>query len=85
MNEEEIRFNKLHDRFKNSVLNKKTLTLIECAEFMNLSREKINELINNPNTDFPYFKEGEKVLINKDKLQKWLKKWCQSIDKNRMY
>ena len=74
MNEEEIMFNKLHDIIKSSVLNKRTLTVLECAELIKVSKEKIRELINKPNTDFPYFKVGAKVLINRDMLQEWLQK-----------
>lgn len=53
---------------------KTTLTVLECSEMMNVSKEKIRELINKPNTDFPYFKVGVKVLINKDLLMQWMKK-----------
>ena len=60
MNEEEIIFNKLHDSFKNSALNKKKPSVIECAEFINVNKEKISELINKPNSDFPYFNVGAK-------------------------
>lgn len=74
MNEEEIIFNKLHDLFKNNIDNKKTLTVLECAELINVSKEKIRELINKPNTDFPYFKVGAKVLINREMLNEWLEK-----------
>ncbi|AQR96138.1 excisionase [Clostridium saccharoperbutylacetonicum] len=74
MNEEEMIFSKLYEVIKNSCLNRKTLTVLECAEFINVSKEKIRELINKPNTDFPYFKVGAKVLINRDLLQEWLQK-----------
>lgn len=74
MNEEEITFNKLLDIFKNAVSNKKTLTVLECSELINVSKEKIRELINKPNTDFPYFKVGAKVLINREMLYEWLEK-----------
>ncbi len=77
MNEEEIIFNKLLDIFKNTSVNKKTLTVLECAEHINVSKEKIRELINKPNTDFPYFKVGAKVLINRDMLNEWLEKISQ--------
>ena len=60
MNEEEIIFNKLHDSFKKSALNKKKPTVIECEEFINVSKEKISELINTHNSDFSYFKVGAK-------------------------
>ena len=45
MNEEEIIFNKLHDIFKNSALNKKTLKVIEGTEPANVNKEK-NKQIN---------------------------------------
>ena len=53
---------------------KTTLTVVECSEIMNISKEKIRELISKPNTDFPYFKVGVKVLINRDLLTQWMKK-----------
>ena len=54
MSEEEIMFNKLHDIFKSTVLIKRTLTVIECAEHINVSKEKIRELINKPNKQGRY-------------------------------
>lgn len=74
MSEEEIMFNKLHDIFKSTILIKRTLTVTECAEHIKVSEEKIRELINKPNTDFPYFNVGAKVLINREMLQEWLEK-----------
>lgn len=50
------------------------LTVIECSKALNISKEKIRELINKPGTDFPFFKVGAKVLINKNLLDLWLKK-----------
>lgn len=58
MNEEEILFNKYLDLFKNNNSNERILTVLECAELINVSEEKIRELISKPNTDFPYFKIG---------------------------
>lgn len=74
MNEEEIIFNRLHDIFKSNDSNKRILTIIEYAEAINVSKEKIRELINKPNTDFPYFKVGFKVLINREMLNERLEK-----------
>jgi excisionase family DNA binding protein len=51
-----------------------TMTVLECSEYMNVSKEKIRELIYKVDTDFPYFKVGTKVLINKIKLNEWLSK-----------
>ena len=44
MNEEEILFNKLHDIFKESISNKKNVTVPECAEPINVIKEKREEL-----------------------------------------
>lgn len=74
MNEEEILFNKQLDLFKNNNSNKRTITVLECAETINVSEEKIRELINKPNTDFPYLKVGDKVLINREMLNEWFEK-----------
>ncbi|SHJ99538.1 DNA binding domain-containing protein, excisionase family [Clostridium cavendishii DSM 21758] len=53
---------------------KVTLTVAECSELMNISKDKIRELVNKVDTDFPFFKVGVKVLINKDMLDNWLEK-----------
>lgn len=74
MSEEEKIFNKLLDIFKEKISNKSTLTVIECAQLINVRKEKIRELINKPDTDFPYFKVGAKVLINREMLNVWLEK-----------
>ncbi|MCQ2014680.1 excisionase [Clostridium butyricum] len=53
---------------------KGTMTVVECSEYMNVSKDKIRELINKQNTDFPYFKVGTKVLINIKELDAWMEK-----------
>lgn len=53
---------------------KATMTVIECSEYINVNKDKIRELINKPNSDFPYFKNGSKVIINKSQLDIWLEK-----------
>jgi excisionase family DNA binding protein len=54
--------------------SKATMTVIECSEYINVNKDKIRELINKPNSDFPYFKNGCKVIINKSQLDSWLDK-----------
>lgn len=54
--------------------SKATFTVIECSEYINVNKDKIRELIYKPNSDFPYFKNGSKVLINKSQLDLWLDK-----------
>lgn len=53
---------------------KATMTVLECSEYMNVSKEKIRELIYKVDTDFPFFRVGVKVLVNKSKLDLWLEK-----------
>ena len=54
--------------------SKATLTVLECSEYINVNKDKIRELIYKVNSDFPYFKNGSKVLINKVQLDLWLDK-----------
>ncbi|MGL4107229.1 excisionase [Clostridium sp. LP20] len=56
------------------ISKKATLTVVECSKIINVSKDKIRELINKPNTDFPFFKVGSKVLINREMLNIWLEK-----------
>ncbi len=51
---------------------KATMTVIECSDYINISKEKIRELVNEANTDFPYFKVGTKVLVDKMRLDLWI-------------
>lgn len=53
---------------------KATLTIQECAEFTGIGRDKLMELVHNPNSDFPRFKVGAKFLINRQMLISWLDK-----------
>lgn len=47
---------------------KATMTVLECSIYMNVSKEKIRELVHKVDSDFPFFKVGTKVLINKVEL-----------------
>jgi excisionase family DNA binding protein len=49
-----------------------TLTVREAALYTGIGHEKIRELIDIPNTDFPFFKVGSRVAINKTLLNNWL-------------
>lgn len=46
----------------------------ECARYRKIGEDKIRELVAKVNTDFPYFRIGVKVLINKDLLDRWIEK-----------
>lgn len=51
---------------------KATLTIREAALYCGIGHEKIRELVESDNTDFPFFKVGTRVAINKILLDNWL-------------
>ncbi|KHD34202.1 excisionase [Clostridium acetobutylicum] len=51
---------------------KLTLTLEECVKLSGIGRNAIDQLVHAENSDFPYFRVGRKVLINREKLILWL-------------
>ena len=53
---------------------KTTLTVREAATYTGIGHEKIRELIDRPGTDFPFFKVGSRVAINRALLNNWLEK-----------
>lgn len=53
---------------------KATLTILECARYTGIGKDKLMELAHSTKTDFPAFKVGKKFLINRDLLDKWLVK-----------
>lgn len=53
---------------------KVTLTIREAALYCGIGHEKIRELVEMDNTDFPFFKVGCRVAINKEMLDDWLVK-----------
>lgn len=55
-------------------IEKVTLTIAEAAKFSGFNDHKIRELIDKPNTDFPFFKVGKKTFINKAMLGEWIQK-----------
>jgi excisionase family DNA binding protein len=57
-----------------NVNQKLTLTIEEAAKCSGIGRDKLLELVHNPNSDFPYFKVGTKFLINREMLKEWLRK-----------
>lgn len=53
---------------------KVTLTIREAALYCGIGHEKIRDLVEKNNTDFPFFKVGCRVAINKEMLDDWLVK-----------
>lgn len=66
--------NEISDQVKQRNEEKVTLTVRETALYTGIGHEKIRELIDKPNTDFPFFKVGSRVAINKGLLNEWLDK-----------
>lgn len=53
---------------------KLTLTLDETSKLAGIGKNKLWELVYKENTDFPYFRVGAKVLVNRQMLINWLDK-----------
>lgn len=54
--------------------SKAILTLNEAIAYTNIGKNRMLELINKSGTDFPFFRNGRKILINKSMLDEWLSK-----------
>ncbi|WP_434304195.1 excisionase [Clostridium botulinum] len=70
----------LKEIFKESIIEilakeeKATITIDECASYTGIGRNKILELAHSKKSDFPCFRVGARFLINKPRLDEWLKK-----------
>ena len=53
---------------------KGVLDLEETTKYAGIGKTRLLEIVNKENTDFPYFKNGRKILVNKSQLDLWLKK-----------
>lgn len=51
-----------------------TFSIQEAALYLGIGHEKVRELVEKPNTDFPYFKVGARTSIDKRALDRWLEK-----------
>lgn len=56
---------------------KLTLTLDEVNKLIGIGKNKLWELVYKENTDFPFFRVGCKVLVNRTRLIEWLDKISQ--------
>lgn len=55
--------------------NKKAvLSLDETANYIGIGKTRLLEIIHKPDTDFPYFRNGKKILVSKRVLDEWLEK-----------
>lgn len=59
---------------KDKKQEKLTLNLEETVEISGISRSRILEIVNSEGTDFPYFRNGKKLVVNKIMLEEWLRK-----------
>lgn len=55
-------------------IEKITFSIVEAAGYLGIGHEKIRELVNEEGTDFPYFKVGNRVAIDKRALDFWIEK-----------
>jgi hypothetical protein len=74
LDESLVTLKEILNELKNKKIEKQTLSLAECVDFTGICREKLTEIINKKDTDFPYFKNGTKTLVNKNLLIEWLDK-----------
>ncbi len=51
-----------------------TFSIQEAALYMGTGHEKVRELVEKADTDFPYFKVGARTAIDKRALDRWLEK-----------
>ncbi|NRT90065.1 helix-turn-helix domain-containing protein [Clostridium beijerinckii] len=51
-----------------------TFSIQDAALYMGIGHEKVRELVDKKNTDFPYFKIGTRTAIDKRALDRWLEK-----------
>jgi len=66
--------NDIAETLKKPKIEKITFTIVEASEFSGFNHWKIRELVDKVNTDFPYFKVGNKTLIDKAMLEIWIEK-----------
>lgn len=52
---------------------KLTLDLEETVKLSGISRSRILEIVNTKGTDFPYFRNGKKLIVNRVMLEEWLR------------
>ncbi len=55
-------------------IEKITFSIMEAATYLGIGHEKIRELVSSEDTDFPYFKVGCRVAIDKRALDLWVEK-----------
>ena len=53
--------------------DKLVLNLEETINATGIKKSKLLEIINSENSNFPYFKNGRRILVNKEMLKEWLK------------
>ena len=53
------------------IIKQANLTIRQFMDYMNIGRTKAYELVHDP-AFYPAFRIGRKILINKEKLDKWI-------------
>lgn len=57
---------------KENIEDKLTYTLKECSYISGIGLNTLQEEISKRNSDFPFFKIGKKVMVDKKLFQQWL-------------
>lgn len=71
---EEQLLEKIVEILESTKVEKAVLNIEETAVYTGIGKTRLSEIINQNNSDFPYFRNGKKILVNKQMLDKWLEK-----------
>lgn len=58
---------------KSSQNKKLTYTIDECVEVSGIGKNTLLEEIYKDNSDFPYFKVGNKIKVDRELFEQWIK------------
>lgn len=56
-----------------TIKSKELISIDQAVKLTGIGEQKLRELVAKQNSDFPFFRVGSKVLINKRELIKWLR------------
>lgn len=74
MNDSERYLIRIIELLESRLNEKAVLNIEETAIYTGIGKTRLLEIINKNNSDFPYFRNGKKILVNKILLDEWLDK-----------
>lgn len=74
MNDSERYLIRIIELLESRLNEKAVLNIEETAIYTGIGKTRLLEIINKNNSGFPYFRNGKKILVNKQMLDKWLEK-----------